>query len=107
MIAFGLVGAVVSGLIVDRTKAFTPVTKISFTFAVLFGIVMTVVSHETSSITHLCFTPPPQSLFLFFSCNVHDPVKGTRCLGADELVYKNRVIVTVCYQMHNMVRKMF
>ncbi|XP_033633355.1 solute carrier family 49 member A3-like [Asterias rubens] len=45
MIAFGLVGAVASGLIVDRTKAFTPVTKISFTFAVLFGIVMTVFTH--------------------------------------------------------------
>ena len=32
-------------------------------------------------------------------------LKGTRCLGSDELVYKN-AFVTVCYKMH-MFRKMF
>ncbi|XP_022080823.1 major facilitator superfamily domain-containing protein 7-a-like [Acanthaster planci] len=45
MIAFGLIGAVISGLIVDRTRAFTPVTKTCFSLAVLCAIVMSVFTH--------------------------------------------------------------
>ncbi|XP_038070811.1 solute carrier family 49 member A3-like isoform X2 [Patiria miniata] len=45
MIAFGLVGAIIAGLIVDRTQAFTPVTKICFTLAVLSIIGMALFTH--------------------------------------------------------------
>ena len=44
MIACGILGAIIAGVYVDKTKKFTPVVKVTFTMATLFCIAFIVVS---------------------------------------------------------------
>lgn len=44
MIVGGVVGAIIAGIYVDKTKRFEEVVKISFAIAVVFGVVFFEVS---------------------------------------------------------------
>ncbi len=68
MIACGIVGAIISGLYVDKTRRFTPVVKVTFTMAALFGIVFVVVSINKMR-SHLFTMQPLNNLDLL---NTHD-----------------------------------